>query len=102
MLETIAREGNTTFVDQLADDDLPGAPGNPDHSYLGLMRQNMRIMIPALGGNAAAFDDVDVSPVFEGRKRGGLSAVDSPLPSPSRGKVRMGVSRTAHPITKEM
>jgi len=66
VLETIAREGNTTFVDQLADDDLPGAPGDPDHSYLGLMRQNMRIMIPALGGNAAAFDDVDVSPVFEG------------------------------------
>ena len=66
VLETIAREGNTTFVDQLADDDLPGAPGDPDHSYLGLMRQNMRIMIPGLGGNAAAFDDVDVSPVFEG------------------------------------
>ena len=66
VLETIASEGNTTFVDQLADDDLPGAPGNPDHSYLGLMRQNMRIMIPALGGNADAFDDVDVSPVFQG------------------------------------
>ena len=66
VLETIAREGNTTFVDQLADDDLPGAPGDPDHSYLGLIRQNMRIMIPALGGNADAFDDLDVGPVFEG------------------------------------
>ena len=66
VLETIAREGNTKFIDQLADDDLPGAPGDPDHSYLGLMRQNMRIMIPALGGNADAFANVDVSPVFEG------------------------------------
>ena len=66
VLETIAREGNTVFIDQLADDDLPGATGDPDHSYLGLMRQNMRIMIPALGGNADAFDNVDVSPVFEG------------------------------------
>ena len=66
VLETIAREGNTTFVDQLADDDLPGSPGHPDHSYLGLIRQNMRIMIPALGGNAGAFDDLDVGPVFEG------------------------------------
>ena len=66
VLETIAREGNTTFIDQLADDDLPGAPGDPEHSYLGLMRQNMQIMIPALGGNADAFADVDVSPVFEG------------------------------------
>ena len=68
VLETIAREGGTTFIDQLADDDLPGAPGDPDHSYLGLMRQNMLIMIPALGGNADAFDDVDVSPVFESER----------------------------------
>ena len=66
VLETIAREGDTAFIDQLADDDLPGGPGDPDHSYLGLMRQNMRIMIPALGGSADAFADVDVSPVFEG------------------------------------
>lgn len=67
VLETIAREGNTSYVDQLSDDDLPGVPGDPDHSYLGLLRSNMRIMIPALGGNADAFDDVDVSPVFEGQ-----------------------------------
>ena len=66
VLEIIAREGNSIFVDELADDDLPGAPGDPEHSYLGLMRQNMRIMIPALGGNADAFDDVDVGPVFQG------------------------------------
>ena len=66
VLETIAREGNTIFIDQLADDDLPGGPGEPEHSYLGLMRRNMQIMIPALGGNADAFADVDVSPVFEG------------------------------------
>lgn len=66
VLETIAREGNTTFVDQLADDDLPGATGDPNHSYLGLMRQNMQIMIPALGGNADGFADVEVGPVFDG------------------------------------
>ena len=66
VLETIAREGNTAFIDELADDDLPGVPGDPDHSYLGLVRQNMQIMIPALGGNADALADVDVSPVFQG------------------------------------
>ncbi len=66
VLETIAREGSTNFIDQLADDDLPGVPGGPDHSYLGLMRQNMQIMIPALGGSVDALADVDVSPVFEG------------------------------------
>ena len=66
VLETIAGESGAAFIDQLADDDLPGAPGDPEHSYLGLMRQNMRIMIPALGGNAAPLDAVDVSPVFDG------------------------------------
>ena len=66
VLETIASESGATFIDQLADDDLPGAPGAPEHSYLGLMRQNMRIMIPALGGSADAFAEVDVSKVFEG------------------------------------
>ena len=66
VLETIAREGNTVYIDELADDDLPGGPGDPNHSYLGLMRQNLQIMIPALGGNADAVADVDVSPVFEG------------------------------------
>ena len=66
VLETIANESGAAFIDQLADDDLPGAPGDPEHSYLGLMRQNMRIMIPALGGNAAPLDAVDVSPVFDG------------------------------------
>ena len=45
---------------------MPGEQGDPEHSYLGLMRQNMQIMIPALGGNADAFADVDVSLVFEG------------------------------------
>ncbi len=66
VLETIAREGNTVYIDELADDDLPGAPGDPQHSYLGLMRRNIQIIIPALGGNADALDSIDVSPVFEG------------------------------------
>ena len=66
VLETIAGETDAVFIDQLADDDLPGGPGDAEHSYLGLMRQNMRIMIPALGGDASPLDSVDVSPVFDG------------------------------------
>ena len=65
-LETIARESGAKFVDQLRDDDLPGSPGDPRHSYLGLMLQNMEIMIPALGGNAEALAQFDPSQVFEG------------------------------------
>jgi ABC-type Zn uptake system ZnuABC Zn-binding protein ZnuA len=64
VLEQIAAEGGAEFVDELRDDDLPGAPGDPLHSYLGLMVQNLRIMAPALGGNASAMDNVDTSPVF--------------------------------------
>ena len=66
VLETIAGETDAVFIDELADDDLPGGPGDAEHSYLGLVRQNMRIMIPALGGDASALDSVDVSPVFDG------------------------------------
>ncbi|HXF51789.1 MAG TPA: metal ABC transporter substrate-binding protein [Dehalococcoidia bacterium] len=67
VLETIAREAGAQFIDKLRDDDLPGAPGDPDHSYLGLMVENMRTMIPALGGDASAFDGFDTGPVFSGQ-----------------------------------
>ena len=66
VLESIAAETGVRFIDKLSDDDLPGAPGDPQHSYLGLMQRNLETMIPALGGNAAAVSQVDVSPVFSG------------------------------------
>jgi ABC-type Zn uptake system ZnuABC Zn-binding protein ZnuA len=66
VLETIANEANATFIDELADDNLPGAPGDSEHTYLGLMRQNMEIMIPALGGNADSLAGLDVGLVFDG------------------------------------
>ena len=69
VLETIATEGGGPFIDDLADDDLPGVPGDSDHSYLGLMLQNLRIMIPALGGNIEALAGFDSGPVFQGQSR---------------------------------
>ena len=66
VMEQIAKEGGATFVDQLRDDDLPGSHGDPDHSYMGLMASNIRIMVPALGGSADAMDGMDTGPVFEG------------------------------------
>ena len=36
----------------LRDDDLPGEPGDPEHSWLGLMRFDYVTMIEALGGDA--------------------------------------------------
>ena len=69
VLETIAKEAGARFIDELADDDLPGGPGDPRHSYLGLMLQNMEIMIPALGGNIQELAGLDTSPVFQGQSR---------------------------------
>ena len=66
VMEQIAREGGASFVDQLRDDDLPGSHGDPDHSYMGLMASNIRIMVPALGGSAEAMDGFDTGLVFEG------------------------------------
>ena len=66
VMQTIAAETGAAYVDELSDDDLPGVPGDPYHSYLGLAVTNLRVMIPALEGDASAFDQVDVSPVFDG------------------------------------
>ena len=67
VLETIARESGARFVDELRDDDLPGAPGDPRHSYLGLMLADMEIMVPALGGSAEALAGIDAGLVFAGQ-----------------------------------
>ena len=66
VMETIAAESGAAYVDELSDDDLPGAPGDPRHSYLGLVVNNLEIMVPALGGDASALANIDVSLVFDG------------------------------------
>jgi ABC-type Zn uptake system ZnuABC Zn-binding protein ZnuA len=66
VLEAIASEADAQFIDDLADDDLPGKPGDPGHTYLGLMKQNLAAMIPALGGDASAVTGLDIGNVFDG------------------------------------
>lgn len=61
VLEAIGRETGARYVDTLRDDDLPGPPGSPEHSYIGMMLANMRTMITALGGDASALDGIDPS-----------------------------------------
>lgn len=70
VLEQIAAETGADYVDDLRDDDLPGAPGDPDHSWFSLMQFNFVTMIEALGGDASAvaaltppsFDDAATYP----------------------------------------
>ena len=69
VMEQIAKEGGARFVDQLRDDDLPGQPGDPEHSYLGLMLSDARIIVDALGGDTAALAGFDPGPVFTGESQ---------------------------------
>lgn len=63
VMEQIARETKSRYVDKLRDDELPGRPGDPQHSYVGMMVENLTIMVEALGGSAEALKKVDPSPV---------------------------------------
>lgn len=63
VLEQIAREGKTRYIDKLRDDELPGRPGDPQHSYIGMMVENLTIMFEALGGSGDALKKVDPAPV---------------------------------------
>ena len=63
VLEQIAREGKTRYIDELRDDELPGKPGEPQHSYIGMMVENLSIMFEALGGSAEDLKKIDPAPV---------------------------------------
>lgn len=63
VLAQIAREAGTRFVDSLRDDDLPGEAGDPVHSYTGMMLENIRTIVTALGGSPGALKAVDPAPV---------------------------------------
>jgi hypothetical protein len=47
----------------LSDDELPGSPGQPEHSYIGMMIENLTVMFEALGGSAEALRKIDPSAV---------------------------------------
>jgi ABC-type Zn uptake system ZnuABC Zn-binding protein ZnuA len=54
VLAQIGKEANVKYVDVLRDDDLPGKPGDPEHSWVGLMRFDYVTMTESLGGDASA------------------------------------------------
>jgi len=59
VVDQIAREANVQVVETLSDDDLPGEIGALENTYVGMMLENMRTMITALGGNASALEGID-------------------------------------------
>lgn len=57
VLDVIAEETGATYVGDLADDELPGEPGDPDHSYLQMMRRNAELIVTHLGGDAGPLEE---------------------------------------------
>jgi ABC-type Zn uptake system ZnuABC Zn-binding protein ZnuA len=65
VLKQIGKEAGVKYVDVLRDDDLPGKPGDPEHSWMGLMRFDYVTMTEAMGGDPQwlrAFQAGNVAP----------------------------------------
>jgi ABC-type Zn uptake system ZnuABC Zn-binding protein ZnuA len=58
VLERVSEEAGVPYVADLADDELPGQPGDPGHGYVGMMVENVRHIVTSLGGDASALDGV--------------------------------------------
>ncbi len=67
VLDQLSKEAGVAYVDDLRDDDLPGAPGDAEHSYLALVRFDFATMTEALGGDPLALQQVDVSDLVPDR-----------------------------------
>jgi ABC-type Zn uptake system ZnuABC Zn-binding protein ZnuA len=67
VLERIGKETGARYEDTLRDDDLPGRQGEPEHSWLGLMRYDYVTMVRGLGGDPSALEGVPVGDVAPDR-----------------------------------
>ncbi|MDH5803527.1 MAG: metal ABC transporter substrate-binding protein [Gammaproteobacteria bacterium] len=61
VLQQIAKEANAKFIDELADDDLPYEKNHPEHSFLGMMKNNLMVMSKALGGDVNCMQGIDAT-----------------------------------------
>lgn len=61
VLQEVGDAAGVRYEDSLRDDDLPGAPGDPEHSWLGLMRGNFATMIRGLGGDPRTLEALDIT-----------------------------------------
>ena len=63
IVDQIGREAGVTFVSTLSDDDLPGDPGDAEHSYISMMVENLKTMAASLGGDPTLMDGVETGNV---------------------------------------
>ena len=64
VLKEIGSATGARYESSLRDDDLPGKPGEAEHSWFGLMRYNYRTMVLGLGGKPTQLDALDNAPVI--------------------------------------
>ena len=62
VLDEVGRATGVRYEDSLRDDNLPGIPGDLQHSWLGLMKYNFRTMITGLGGTPTQLDAITITP----------------------------------------
>lgn len=67
VLAEIGRATGARYEDTLRDDDLPGKPGEPEHSWLGLMRYDYVTMVKGLGGTPTRLTALDAAPAVPDR-----------------------------------
>ena len=77
VLAQIGKEAGVEYVDVLRDDDLPGRPGDPEHSWIGLMHFDYVTMTEAMGGDATALKAFKPAQRRPGRRE--LSAMTQAL-----------------------
>lgn len=65
VLDTIASEAGAVQVSTLSDDDLPGEPGDPENTLVGMMVENVRTMVTVLGGDASALDGFETGSTWQ-------------------------------------
>jgi len=59
ILDQIGKEAGVKFVSTLRDDDLPGPLEAPNHTYIGMMVENVQTMAEVLGGKSDALNGID-------------------------------------------
>ena len=64
-LQTISRETGAAFEDKLRDDAPPGKIGDKNHTYVGMLVLDMKVMFTRLGGSAATVSKVPVENTFQ-------------------------------------
>ena len=65
VLKQVADEAHAQYVDKLRDDELPGDPNASNHTYVGLMVDDVQIMTKALGGNPSPLSSIPTAKTWQ-------------------------------------